>query len=54
VRWVEGYPFHTGPADGGANFRGPRSLYDERGFEAVEERERYAVMRKAVSRVRGT
>ena len=55
VAWVEAYPFREGPADGGANFRGPRSMYDERGFEPVEERERYTVMRKAVtSRARGT
>jgi GNAT superfamily N-acetyltransferase len=48
VRWVEAYPFneaHTGDAP---NFRGPRSLYDERGFSEVERRARDTVVRRAV------
>lgn len=47
VAWTEAYPF-TGAvqAVGDKDFRGPRSLYDERGFEVVEERERYVVMRR--------
>jgi GNAT superfamily N-acetyltransferase len=49
ARWVEAYPFVAARAGGDADFRGPRSLYDERGFEAVEERERYTVVRKAVT-----
>lgn len=46
VTWVEGYPFVSAPGDGGSDFRGPRSLYEARGFEAVEARERYTVMRR--------
>jgi GNAT superfamily N-acetyltransferase len=46
---VEAYPFAEGRTEADADFRGPRSLYDERGFELVEERDRYAVVRKRVS-----
>lgn len=44
--FVEAYPFVSSPEDGGADFRGSRSLYEARGFAAVEERERYTVMRR--------
>lgn len=46
--WVEGYPFNADQPDDAGNFRGPRSLYDERGFEPVEVRERDTVMRRPV------
>jgi len=47
--WVEGYP-HNDPKDTDAkHFRGARSMYDARGFEPVEARERDTVMRRAVS-----
>lgn len=50
VAWVEAYPFHDGEVESQAkNFRGARSLYDARGFEVVEERDRYLVMRRAAS-----
>lgn len=43
--WIEGYPHNT-PEDGApGHFRGPRSMYDARGFEAIEMRERDTVMR---------
>jgi len=46
--WVEAYPFNeTGEADS-ANFRGPMSMFLERGFEVVEVRERDTVVRKPV------
>jgi GNAT superfamily N-acetyltransferase len=48
VRWVEAYPFKDSRPDDAAHFRGPRSLYDARGFEAVEERDRDVVVRRAV------
>ena len=44
--FVESYPYKR-PADD-ADFRGPRSLYEARGFEVVDERERYTVMRRRV------
>ncbi|CAA9259409.1 MAG: hypothetical protein AVDCRST_MAG50-2919 [uncultured Acidimicrobiales bacterium] len=46
VAWIEAYPFVASRPDDGRNFRGSRSLYDARGFEPVEERERYVVMRR--------
>lgn len=46
---VEAYPFVATRPDNDSNFRGSRSLYEARGFEAVEERERYTVMRRTVS-----
>ncbi len=48
ARWIEGYP-HNAPEDhDGGHFRGPKQLYEERGFEPVEQRERDTVMRRAV------
>ena len=47
--WIEGYP-HNSPEDSAAaHFRGSRSLYDARGFEPIEVRERDTVMRLPVS-----
>jgi GNAT superfamily N-acetyltransferase len=44
--WVEGYP-HTVPEGSDAgHFRGPRSMYDARGFEPIEVRERDTVVRR--------
>jgi hypothetical protein len=50
AKWIEAYPF-INPEEGGAavNFRGPRSLYDERDFEQAGERERHWVMRRAAT-----
>ena len=46
--WVEAYPF-TEDRDGDAgSFRGPRSMYDKRGFEQVRIRARDTVVRRAV------
>lgn len=46
--WVEGYP-RNAPEDGDpGHFRGPRRLYDDRGFEPAEVRERDTVMRLRV------
>lgn len=44
--WVEAYPFKEGAEGDPANFRGPRSLYDSRGFEQVVERQRDVVVRR--------
>lgn len=46
VDWVEGYPYTNPEAGDPGHFRGPRSMYDARGFEATEERDRYTVMRR--------
>jgi GNAT superfamily N-acetyltransferase len=46
--WVEGYPHNT-PEEGDAGrFRGPRSLYEARGFKPALERKRDTVMRLPV------
>lgn len=46
--WIEGYP-HNEPEESDArHFRGPRSLYDARGFQPLEVRERDTVVRRPV------
>jgi GNAT superfamily N-acetyltransferase len=46
--WVEGYPRNEPDASDAGHFRGPRSMYEARGFEVAETRERDTVMRLAV------
>lgn len=47
--WVEAYPMHSATqAVGTKDYRGPRPMYDERGFEEVERRERDLVVRRRV------
>ncbi len=48
VAWLEAYPFNGRREGDAANFRGPRSLFDANGFEPVEDRERYTVVRRRV------
>jgi len=43
--WVEGYPRNEPRGDDAGHFRGPRSMYETRGFQAIEVRDGYAVMR---------
>ncbi|SFH46913.1 Acetyltransferase (GNAT) family protein [Actinopolymorpha cephalotaxi] len=45
IAWVEAYPFNDQTDVDQDNWRGPRSLYDAFGFELVEERETYTVLR---------
>jgi GNAT superfamily N-acetyltransferase len=46
--WIEGYPRNK-PEEGDAgHFRGPRSMYEARGFTPIEVRERDTVMRLRV------
>ena len=44
--WVEGYPRNEPEASDAGHFRGPRSMYEARGFQTVEVRERDTVMRR--------
>lgn len=44
--WVEAYPFTDAGDDAATNFRGPRSLYDARGFEQVAQRSNDVVVRR--------
>jgi hypothetical protein len=44
--WIEGYPHNTPKANDAGHFRGPRSMYEARGFQQVEVREHFTVMRR--------
>ncbi|HXV70401.1 MAG TPA: GNAT family N-acetyltransferase [Acidimicrobiia bacterium] len=45
AEWVEGYPYNEPEANDPGHFRGPRHIYEERGFEPIEERAKDTVMR---------
>jgi len=47
--WTEGYPRNRPDPGDAAQFRGPRSLYEARGFVPVKVRERDTVMRRAAT-----
>lgn len=49
ARWVEGYPYDQPEDSDAGHFRGPRHVYEARGFQAVERRGRYTVMRRPVT-----
>ena len=46
--WIEGYPHNAPEASDAGHFRGPRSMYDARGFEPIEVREHDTVVRRSV------
>jgi GNAT superfamily N-acetyltransferase len=46
--WVEAYPFTEDREGDGGNFRGPRTMYEERGFAPVRTRTRDTVLRRGV------
>jgi GNAT superfamily N-acetyltransferase len=46
--WIEAYPRNQPAPDDASHFRGPRSLYDGRGFRPVVVRERDTVVRRPV------
>jgi GNAT superfamily N-acetyltransferase len=43
--WIEGYPRNKPEESDAGHFRGPRSIYDARGFEPIKVRERDTVVR---------
>jgi GNAT superfamily N-acetyltransferase len=45
--WIEGYPHNNPESNDAGHFRGPRSMYESRGFQAVEVQERFTLMRRA-------
>ena len=47
--WVEGYPHNKPEPSDAGHFRGSRSMYDARGFQPVEVRDRDTVMRRLAS-----
>jgi GNAT superfamily N-acetyltransferase len=46
--WIEGYPHNEPKTNDAGHFRGPRSMYEARGFQPIEVREHYTVMRRSV------
>lgn len=44
--WIEGYPHNEPQASDAGHFRGPRSLFEARGFQPVQVREHDTVMRR--------
>jgi GNAT superfamily N-acetyltransferase len=48
ARWVEAYPFKDEKEGDAAHFRGPRALFESRGFVPVVERERDVIVRRGV------
>jgi len=44
--WIEGYPHNQPEQNDAGHFRGPRSMYDARGFEPIELREHDTVVRR--------
>jgi GNAT superfamily N-acetyltransferase len=45
--WIEGYPHNKPEASAPGHFRGPRSMYDARGFEPIKVREHDTVVRRS-------
>lgn len=46
--WIEAYPHHTPDDTDGGHFRGPRGMYEARGFGHAADAERHAVLRRRV------
>jgi len=46
--WIEGYPYNDPEGNDAGHYRGPRPLYEGRGFEPAEQHERFTVMRRPV------
>ena len=46
AHWIEGYPYNEPDGGDPSHYRGPRRLYEARGFEPVEQREHDTVMRR--------
>jgi GNAT superfamily N-acetyltransferase len=52
--WVEAYPHNNPEASDAAHFRGPRSMYDARGFVPIQVREHDTVVRLPAAAARLT
>jgi GNAT superfamily N-acetyltransferase len=46
--WIEAYPPNQPKGNDAGHFRGPRSMYEARGFQPIEVRDDYTVMRRRV------
>jgi GNAT superfamily N-acetyltransferase len=47
--WIEAYPLNKPDDSDARHFRGPRSMYDARGFEPIKVRERDTVVRRSAT-----
>lgn len=47
ARWIEGYPYNDPESGDPGHYRGPKHIYDARGFEFIEQREHDTVVRRA-------
>jgi GNAT superfamily N-acetyltransferase len=54
LAWVEAYPFVERRDDAAGNFRGPRQLFEARGFEPIEKGDRHVVVRRRVASERSS
>ena len=52
--WIEGYPHNAPEASDAGHFRGPRSMYEARGFVPIAVREHDTVVRLAVGSARSS
>ena len=52
--WIEGYPHNAPDASDAGHFRGPRSMYDARGFVPIAVREHDTVVRLSVVSARSS
>ena len=52
--WIEGYPHNAPEASDAGHFRGPRSMYDARGFVPITVREHDTVVRRSVISARSS
>ena len=50
--WIEGYPHNKPERSDAGHFRGPRSMYDARGFEPIDVREHDTVKRLSADSAR--
>jgi GNAT superfamily N-acetyltransferase len=48
VGWIEAYPADIAGSDDAGNFRGPRAMYEARGFEPVKTRAHDTIVRRKV------
>jgi GNAT superfamily N-acetyltransferase len=47
--WIEGYPYNDPESGDPGHYRGPTQIYDSRGFEPIEHREKDTVMRRSAA-----
>lgn len=50
--WVEAYPAKAPDASDAGHFRGPRPMFDARGFAEVEDRQRFTIVRRRADYLR--